>query len=395
MADERSKAETINTRKRSHAIMTGVFNTNIAHEDVSTHAPNSAPTQHTSDDQAQHTRTTRVFDRSSAIASPDNNNTEAGHSLGAPSRQIDMDPRIIESAAKFLAAVDEDQDDSMIVDENHHGLANASVSEGGDRTAAASGANHEGYDAEDEASNTSEEEGEGQMEAESDEETKAKEENDEEEETNRPMARGTSMHEDEFFEEHWDIEFHHVSSLEEVGHNDEHEAEEESDAVEMKEEEEDEEDEEQNFVDHSADLTSNIDDLYDDGYEASWIAAIRSCATGFTGEHAPALEDSDSDMDYTEDGNYDDAFICEADAGTEESLEGAIEAEEEGETNVKVEDEKEEEDADETEEEESDQEEVGEEVFSRGRWGEMLFAHVAAVSMREDGNKNEDEDEEE
>jgi len=50
--------------------------------------------------------------------------------------------------------------------------------------------------------------------------------------------------------------FHHVSSLEEAGNNDEHGAGEESDAIETKEEENGE-DEEQNFVDHSSDLVDN------------------------------------------------------------------------------------------------------------------------------------------
>jgi len=97
-------------------------------------------------------------------------------------------------------------------------------------------------------------------------------------------------------------------------------------------------------------------------------------------------------MDLT-DGDYDDAALYEedhqfaavtqdyhgvdegeADAGasTEESLEGAIEAEEEGESNVKVKGEEEEEGGDETDEEESDQEEVEEEVFRRSRVSSYL-----------------------
>lgn len=54
-----------------------------------------------------------------------------------------------------------------------------------------------------------------------------------------------------------------------------------------------------------------FEDLYDKGYEAFWISAIRSCATGYTGEHAPALEGSDSDIDLAEYGDCDHASIYE------------------------------------------------------------------------------------
>lgn len=70
----------------------------------------------------------------------------------------------------------------MIVDGVDHELANASILKEDDQSAAVSKADHEGYDAEDEASDTSEEEGEEQMEVGSEAETEVKEEEDEEEE---------------------------------------------------------------------------------------------------------------------------------------------------------------------------------------------------------------------
>jgi len=195
MADERTKTETMNTRKRSHAIMTGAEDTDISHEDVSTHAHNSTPFQNTTNNQAQHTRTIRPFDHSSPITSPDNN-TEAGHSPAAPSHHIDTFSRLIETTAEYPTAIGEDQDNSMIVDRDHHGLANTSVPEEGDQTTAVPGADHEGYDAEDEASTTSEEEGgEEQVKVELEGETEVEEEDEEkEEQANRPTAQGVSTY---------------------------------------------------------------------------------------------------------------------------------------------------------------------------------------------------------
>jgi len=160
-----------------------------------------------------------------------------------------MYSRILETAAEYPTAVDEDQDDNMSVDGDHHGLPNASTPEEGDQTTAVFEADHEGYDAEDEASSTSgEEEGKEQMEVESEKKTKVTEEEDEGEQVDRPMVRGvsayptlfplskapygrlhtsrtlltlvqTSMHSNELFEEYWDIELHHVSSIEEAGND--------------------------------------------------------------------------------------------------------------------------------------------------------------------------------
>ena len=196
MADERSKAETMNTRKRSHAVMTGAEDIIVSHEDVSNHCMHTTTylsTQNTTNNQAQRTRTTRPFERTSSITSPYNNH-EAGHSLTAPSDQMDMYSHIIESAAEYLAAVDGEEDDSMVVDGVHHGLANASIPEEDDHTTAVSEADHEGYDAEDEASATDEEQGEEQVEVESEKETEVKEEEDEGEQVDRPRARGVSTY---------------------------------------------------------------------------------------------------------------------------------------------------------------------------------------------------------
>ena len=74
----------------------------------------------------------------------------------------------------------------------------------------------------------------------------------------------------------------------------------------------------------------------------------------------------------TQDYHVVDEGEAEAGASTEESVEGAIAAEEEGETNAKVKEEEEEEDDDETDEEESDQEEVEEDVFRRDRVSSYL-----------------------